>query len=249
MTAVACRDRFETSELIGSAVTNSDEDAGRERNGQFPSRLERGEPTGRHLVGRVAVCFQIRIDRFDHHSLTRRKRPQPGEFVSRQCHTVGVRQQSSLSEDQFRHFCDVMHSRVIAAFTQPVAGHLVAIFWAFPECEQRLVAALPRSLTSDLEDIVGFQKELLHPSGRLCKRAVPARVVAQPGERDEHLRAVRDACTKRLVATCRGQGHQVLQWFVEQRMVSGGVMRCGHEVLRSVRKWASSLVGSRWRIA
>ena len=232
---VARGDRFEPGQLVGPGVADSDEDSRGERDTQLSRRFERGKTPLGGLVHRTAVRFEIGIDRLDHHPLARAERPYPSQLVARQRAGIGVRQQPGLTKHQFGHRCDVVDRGVVAPLAQPVPSHLVPIFGAFPQGEQRFVAPLSRTLASDLQHVVGIEEQLVDMSRRLSEGAVPAAVVAQEGERNEHLGAVRHSRPVGLVPPGGGKRHQVVERFPQQRMlisfavgdVGGGL---GHEV-------------------
>jgi hypothetical protein len=207
--AMAVGNCFEAGKLIGARVTDPDEDAGGERNLQFARSLKSGKAARRHLVRRATVCFEVGVDRFDHHPLARAERSQLFKFGFGQRSAVGVREEAGFGEDQLRHLSDVVHGGVVTAFAKPVAGDFVAVFRPLPQRKQRFVTALPSALLGDLQDVFGVEIQLLYPRRWLRERAVPARIVAQESERDEDLRAVGDAGPERLVSAGRGECEQI----------------------------------------
>ncbi len=141
------------------------------------------------------------------------------QFVGVQRAGVGVREQAGLGEHERSHRRDVVDGRVVAACPQPVAGDLVAVLRPLAEREQRLVASGAGTLAGDLQHLLRIEVGRFDPGRRLGERAVPAGVVAQERERDEHLRAVGDAFAERLVTACGGERHQARERGAEQWMV------------------------------
>ena len=91
MASVRGRDRLQSRELIGPGVADAHENAGGERDLQLAGSFERRQAALGRLVGRATMGLEVRIDRLDHHPLTRAERPDACELVCRECAGVGVR--------------------------------------------------------------------------------------------------------------------------------------------------------------
>jgi hypothetical protein len=58
-------DGAQRGQLTRSVVADADQDAGGEGDGERPGRFEGGQPTGRLLVGRVAMRVEVGGQRLD----------------------------------------------------------------------------------------------------------------------------------------------------------------------------------------
>ena len=207
---VACCDRLERIDAVGSVLADTDEDSRRVGDLQFAGPLECLESAGRHLVGRASVGVEITPQGLEHHSLARRDRAKECEFVAVHRTGVAVGEQARLVEHELRHCGDIVDRGVVAMAVEPVPGDRVAEFRLFPEGEERFMATHLGALTGNREYVVGLEVGRVETSGRLRERAVAALVAAQHGQRDEHLRRVSHHRAERLVAAGSGERKEIV---------------------------------------
>jgi hypothetical protein len=169
------------------SVSDADQDAGGERDGQRACRFEGGQPPDRGLVRRAAMGGQVRSQALEHHSLGGGHGAQRGQRALADRASVGMRQQAGLGEHQVAHGLQVVDGRGVPVGVQPRLGLRVASFGVLPQREQRLVTAGASTLLSDRQHLLRGEVRGLHRSRRGGERAVPAPVPAESGQRDEDL--------------------------------------------------------------
>ena len=156
-------DRLKGLDAIGSVLADSDEDAGRERDGELPRRVERGEPSLGGLVRGPSVSGEVGSQRLDHHALARSHPAQLREVIAPECASVRVRQESGLVEDELAHGCEVVDGGLVSVLPQPLACDRVALLRELPEREEGLVAARSRPGCRDRDDFLGGEVGGAHP--------------------------------------------------------------------------------------
>ena len=75
-------DRLECSDAVGSCLTDADEDAGGERDGEFARVLEGRKTALGGLVWSTTVTLEVVAQRLDHHPLRWRHGSQEREVVA-----------------------------------------------------------------------------------------------------------------------------------------------------------------------
>ncbi|CAB4874029.1 unannotated protein [freshwater metagenome] len=185
------RDDPQRVEAVSPALADTHEDSRGERDRQSTGGLKCRKASLRTLVRSTPMALQFAIQRFEHHALACRAGPQDREFVVVQRPRVRVGQQPGCLEHQLAHRCEVVHRRRITTLGQPRCRCRIAVLRSLAEREQRLVTTASRSCAGDLEHLFGFEEQRTGLGRRLRKCAVPAGVVTERGERDEHLGRVR----------------------------------------------------------
>ena len=188
---VAGGDRPQRLDPVLATVADTNEDPGRERDLRRPGSFECRQATRRILVGGATVAVEITVERLNHHPLAGRHRTQQIEFVPVQRASVRMGQQAGLVEDPLRGSGEIVDGRCVPVIGEPRLRLLVAQLGTLAESEQRLMTTGPGPGAGDAHDFVERQEGCSDPGWWLGERAVVARVPAQPGQRDEHLRRVR----------------------------------------------------------
>ena len=211
VSGVARGDRPERVQAVLAALADPDEDPGRERDAQLSSSFERGQPARRLLVGSAAMAVERAVERLDHHALAGRGRPQQRELALVERPGVGMRQQPRLGDDDLSACGEVVDGGRVPVLGEPPGGFLVPELGPLAQREQRLVTSDGSARPRDREDLVDREVRRTDPSRGSSERAVPARIATQVGQRDEHLRRVRDTRTEPLVAHGARLAHQLLE--------------------------------------
>ena len=206
-----CRDGLERFDASGARLADADEDAGGEGDGEPTCGVERGQATGRGLVGRAAMTVERGVERLEHHALRRAHGPQCRQLVVRERAGVGVRQEPGLLDDQPAHRREVVERRCEPVLGQPRRGHGVARLRALAQGEQGFVTAGRGARARDRENLLGREVWRLDARRGLGERAVAAAVAAELGQRDEDLGGVCDPRAVGAIAHGRGEREQLGQ--------------------------------------
>jgi len=193
-------DRLERGDAVFTGFADADEDAGGERHTGPTCCFQRRQPSLGGLVGSAAVAGQVAAQRLDHHSLAGRHLGEQAQLGLVERAGVGVGQQPGLVEHQLGHRMHVGNGALVAVLAQPRPGHLVALLRCLTQREERLVAPHASPILGNAQHLLGREVRRLQAGRRLSERAVAALVAAEHGERNEHLRRVRDACAVGVVA-------------------------------------------------
>ena len=185
---MARRDRFQGGDAIAAVFTDSDEDAGRERDREFSGPLEGLETSLWLLVRGAPVTRQVVTERLDHHALAGRHTPEERQFLPVHRAGVGVGEESGFVQHQPRHRRHVLDRRPVAVSIEPVTSDRVPRLRILAQGEKRLVTTVRGAFPGDRKDLIGRHVRRVETGRRLGEGAVSTLVPAQHGEWDEHLR-------------------------------------------------------------
>ena len=158
---VGAPDRVQCLGAFGQRFTDSDQQAGGERNGQPPGVGERAQPNLGILVRAAVVGQALGLEQpprggLQHHPHRGGDRLEPRQL--RPCHHAGIQvwQQTGLFENADRHRPHVVQRRVVAALVEPLASLVPPRLGAVTEGEKRFLATQFGSPAGDVEDLVGL---------------------------------------------------------------------------------------------
>ena len=130
---------------------------------------------------------EVGIERFEHHALAGRHLAELRQLAAGERAGVGVGEQPGLVADQRAHRGEVVDGRCVSVPGEPLGGDGIPELRTLAEGEQRLVASDLGARHGDGEHLLGREVRRIEARRRLGERAVPALVLAQHRERDEHL--------------------------------------------------------------
>ena len=194
-------DRVQGVGPLGQGLTDPDQQAGGERDGQPAGVGQGAQSHGRVLVRAAEVGQTARLEEppgggLQHHAHRRGHRPQPRHLRPAHHAGVEVRQQTGLLQHPDRGGPHIVQGRVVATLVEPLPGLGPARLRPIAEGEQRFFAAAFGAAAGDVNDLVGFQIHALTGSPKLAghryERAVVAGVATQVGDGDEDLAGVGD---------------------------------------------------------
>ena len=186
---------------LAQVLTDTDQDARRQRNPHLAGVFKYLEPYRGLLVGRAVVHLalvgpQTVGRRLEHHAHRRGDRAEHRHLGGAHDPRVHVRKQAGLEQHQLGHLVHVVQGRLVAVLIEPGPGIGPSFLRAVAEGEQRLLAAHGRTLARHLEDLLWRHVERFAHLGELArgvdKDAVVAPVAAQGRDRQEDLFRERD---------------------------------------------------------
>ncbi len=222
VSAMRRHDRLEALDARLGRLADTDEDAGGERNRERPGRVQGGQTSLGLLVRCAPVAVQVGLQRLDHHALRRRHRPQGGELVGEEGSGVGMGQQSGLVQNELGHGHQVVDRAGVAVLVQPLRGDRPTELGSFAQREERLVASGLGAGTGDVQHPIGREVGRVQSGRWPGERAVAAAVLAELGERDEHLGGVSDAGAPRPITDVPSTAHQRVRGLAQQLRVHRG---------------------------